>query len=213
MLCSSKCCVPVGSLRSVFCCTGFIWWETEAFNWANFVNTYRASVKNRYDKINNNKIICFSCFPLHLSLWLPACPLSFLFFLTDDWILFTLVTGVIWACQGSDINQFGLDWISLRPPPLSEKKNKTNAALKAPHSLLRGHWDKNFPPLLPYLSLSFTIVPSLLCRIIPSYLRVLSSFSRSLGCTPSPISASASFLLTHPFPHPPNLSLSLSAVK
>lgn len=174
------------------------------------LNTNRVkTVKNRYDKKCNKNIgllpSCpFNLLPLHLSLWVLACPFSFLFFLTDDWILFTLLTGVIWACQDSDINQFGLDWISQRPRQNEKKNNKCSS--KTLPSLLRGHKGMHFPPLLPYLSLSFTVLPSLLCRIIPSYLRVQSSFSRSLGFTPFPISASASSLLTHPFPHPPNLS-------
>lgn len=107
------------------------WWEIEAFGCTSFVATYRARmVKNRYDKKHIKILACclhvpFLCLPLQLSLWVLACPLSFLFFLTDDWILFTLLTGVIWACQGSDINQLGLDWISQRPPP-HNKKTKQN---------------------------------------------------------------------------------------
>lgn len=98
------------------------------------LNTNRVkTVKNRYDKKCNKNIgllpSCpFNLLPLHLSLWVLACPFSFLFFLTDDWILFTLLTGVIWACQDSDINQFGLDWISQRPR--QNEKKIINAALK-----------------------------------------------------------------------------------
>lgn len=60
-----------------------------------------------------------------------------------------------------------------------------------------------------FLLVRFLYSRTLLCHIIPLYLRVLSSFSRSLGFDPPPISAFASFLLTHPF-YPSSRSLSPS---
>ncbi len=41
-------CVFVGSSYSEFCCTGFIWWKTEAYN---CVNSVKASIKTRMVKI------------------------------------------------------------------------------------------------------------------------------------------------------------------
>lgn len=52
-------------------------------------------------------------------------------------------------------------------------KNKTTAALKSFPSLL-GQRVKHFVPLPLFLPLSFTVVPTLLCHIIPSHLALVS---------------------------------------